>query len=59
VSDPDYSREISKVDGSYKKNINWVSLDVPSVYQVGDRISINLNEYARSNDYTWSYIQLP
>lgn len=31
---------------------------VPNLYQVGDKISINLNKYVKKA-YNWSYIQLP
>lgn len=48
----------SQAKSTGKEAIGWVQ-SVPSLYQVGDKISLNLNKYLNNSKYTWSFLQLP
>ena len=48
----------SSAKSADKETIGWVQ-SVPSLYQVGDKISLNLGKYVNSSKYSWSFLQLP
>ena len=59
VGEPNYNATLGKTLDKPTGSLNWIQLDFPNTYRVGDKVSLKLNEQAGKNKYRWSYLELP
>jgi hypothetical protein len=58
VTEPNYNSSLGQSINKPNDNLNWITLDLPNTYKVGNKVSVDLNQHAQGK-YTWSYLQLP
>lgn len=59
VTEPSYNASLGRSLNKPADNLNWIQLEMPNTYRVGDKVSVRLNEKAKEGNYRWSYLQLP